>query len=80
MSVEASAKTEARGKGRKPAGAGEGTPGATGGGIQPPDDVTAADASPGVPGFHSWRAVYVLVFTVFVITVIALAIFSSVYA
>jgi hypothetical protein len=51
-----------------------------GAGARPPDDVTTADASPGVPGFRSWRAVYVFVFAAFVITVIALAVFSSIYA
>ena len=38
------------------------------------------DESPGVPGFRTWRGVYLLVFAVFVLVVVALAIFSRVYA
>jgi hypothetical protein len=38
------------------------------------------DESPGVPGFRTWRGVYVLVFGVFVLVVIGLAILSRVYA
>ncbi len=40
-----------------------------------PDD----DESPGVPGFHSWRSVYLLVFGVFVLVVIGLAILARMY-
>lgn len=42
--------------------------------------MTDDDDSPGVPGFHSWRSVYLFVFIAFVLVVIALAIFSRVYA
>lgn len=41
-----------------------------------PDD----DESPGVPGFKSWRGVYLLVFAAFVLVVIGLTILSRVYA
>lgn len=40
----------------------------------------ADDESPGVPGFRTWRGVYLFVFTVFVLVVVGLAIFSRVYA
>ncbi len=36
--------------------------------------------NPGVPGFRSWRTVYWFVFASFVGVVIALSIFSRVYA
>ena len=35
---------------------------------------------PGVPGFRTWRSVYLLVFAVFVLVVIGLAILSRAYA
>ena len=38
------------------------------------------DQSPGVPGFRTWRGVYVFVLTTFAVVVILLAIFSRVYA
>ena len=43
--------------------------------VLPPDD-----EPPGVPGFRTWRGVYVFVLTAFILMVIALAIFSRVYA
>jgi hypothetical protein len=43
--------------------------------MTPPDD-----DSPGVPGFRTWRGVYLFVIIVFVVVVIALTIFSRVYA
>jgi hypothetical protein len=33
-----------------------------------------------LPGFSSWRAVYLLVFVVFVLVVVGLTVFTSVYA
>lgn len=42
---------------------------------EPPDK-----DSPGVPGFRTWRGVYLFVFIAFVVMVLALAIFSRVYA
>ena len=40
----------------------------------------AADEAPGVPGFRTWRGIYWFVFGTFVAVVVALAIFSHVYA
>lgn len=41
---------------------------------------TGVDESPGVPGFRTWRGVYVFVLATFVLFVAALAIFSRIYA
>ncbi len=41
----------------------------------PPDD----DA-PGVPGFRTWRGVYLFVLSAFVLIVIALTLFTRAYA
>ena len=38
------------------------------------------DDAPGVPGFRTWRGVYLFVFGCFVAFVIALTIFSRVFA
>lgn len=38
------------------------------------------DDSPGLPGFRTWRGVYVFVLAVFAVVVIALTIFSRVFA
>ena len=35
---------------------------------------------PGVPGFKTWRGVYVFVFACFIAVVIALTIFSKIFA
>lgn len=40
----------------------------------------AADDHPGVPGFRSWRGLYLLVLVVFGLVVAALALFSRVFA
>jgi hypothetical protein len=40
----------------------------------------ADDEAPGVPGFRTWRGVYVFVFVTFIVAVLALAIFSRLYA
>ncbi len=40
----------------------------------------ADDDSPGLPGFRSWRAVYALVFVVFLLVVAGLTVFSRVYS
>lgn len=37
------------------------------------------DDAPGVPGFRTWRGVYLFVFGVFVAVVIALTIFTHAY-
>jgi hypothetical protein len=36
--------------------------------------------SPGVPGFRTWRGVYLFVFGCFVLVVVALTFFSRVFA
>ena len=41
----------------------------------PPDD-----ESPGVPGFRTWRGVYLFVFGCFVLVVVALTVFTRYYA
>ena len=51
-----------------------------GGGTRPPTQAAVDDDSPGVPGLRSWRAVYALVLAVFVLVVIALAVFTRAYA
>ena len=40
----------------------------------------SADESPGVPGFRTWKGIYVFVFVMFVVVVAALALFSRVFA
>ncbi len=44
----------------------------------PPE--SANDESPGVPGFRTWRRVYIFVFALFVLVVALLAIFSRHFA
>jgi hypothetical protein len=46
----------------------------------PPSDRPTTDESPGVPGFRTWREVYIFVFAVFVVVVLLLAVFSRVFA
>jgi hypothetical protein len=46
----------------------------------PPPEPVADDKSPGVPGFRTWRGVYLFVFGIFVLVVILLAIFSRLMA
>ena len=46
----------------------------------PPPDPATDDKIPGVPGFRTWRGVYVFVFAVFVLVVTLLAIFSHWFA
>ena len=43
-------------------------------------DSSADDESPGVPGFQSWRGVYLFVFAFFVGCVVLLALFSRYFA
>jgi hypothetical protein len=45
-----------------------------------PPEKQVADESPGVPGFRSWRGVYVFVFTVFLVIVGLLALFTRTLA
>ena len=44
------------------------------------DDSPASDESPQVPGFRTWRGVYIFVFAFFVLVVVLLAIFSRYFA
>jgi len=46
----------------------------------PPDEPSPADESPGVPGFRTWRGIYLFVFAAFVLVVILLAVFSRLFA
>ncbi len=43
-------------------------------------DEPANDDAPGVPGFRTWRGVYLFVFGCFVVVVIALTWFAHVFA
>jgi len=45
-----------------------------------PSQPSADDESPGVPGFKTWRRVYLFVFAFFVGCVILLALFSRHFA
>jgi hypothetical protein len=44
------------------------------------DSSSASDDSPGVPGFRTWRGVYVFVFAAFVVVIATLTWFSRVFA
>ena len=46
----------------------------------PPSDPPPSDESPGVPGFGTWRGIYIFVFVFFVLVVVLLAIFSRFFA
>jgi hypothetical protein len=49
--------------------------------MKPPSpDPATCDKSPGVPGFRTWRGVYVFVFIVFVLVVALLTFFSRFFA
>jgi hypothetical protein len=39
-----------------------------------------SDESPGVPGFRTWRGIYLFVFVCFVVVVVALTVFSRFFA
>jgi hypothetical protein len=41
---------------------------------------TPANESPGVPGFRTWRGIYLFVFLSFVLVVVLLALFSRAFA
>jgi hypothetical protein len=45
-----------------------------------PADPGADDESPGVPGFRTWRGVYLFVFGCFAVLVAALTAFTHYYA
>lgn len=46
----------------------------------PPSPETDPDDSPGLPGFRTWRGVYLLVLGVFILVVIALTLFTRFFA
>lgn len=46
----------------------------------PPNPPPPADDAPGVPGFRTWRGVYLFVLAAFVVVVIALTFFTRAYA
>jgi len=46
----------------------------------PSSDSPTPEEPPGVPGFGTWRAVYIFVFVFFVLCVIGLALFSRVFS
>lgn len=45
-----------------------------------PPDPSVDDESPGVPGFRTWRGVYLFVFVCFVVVVALLTVFSRLFA
>jgi hypothetical protein len=45
-----------------------------------PPDPTPDDESPALPGFRTWRGVYLAVFIWFVVVVVLLALFTRAYA
>jgi hypothetical protein len=46
----------------------------------PPPEPATDDKSPGVPGFRTWRGVYLFVVAFFVLVVVLLALFSRLFA
>lgn len=48
--------------------------------MTPPEKTQSNDAPPQVPGFKTWRGLYVFVVIFFFITVAALTVFSRVFA
>ena len=46
----------------------------------PPPDKPDNDPAPGVPGFRTWRGLYLFVFAFFVLCVALLALFSRAFA
>jgi hypothetical protein len=45
-----------------------------------PPDPSGENEPPGVPGFRTWRSVYIFVFIFFVLCVVLLALLSRAYA
>ena len=45
-----------------------------------PPDPHNSDESPGVPGFRTWRGIYLFVFVCFVVVVVLPAVFSRYFA
>ncbi len=48
--------------------------------MKPDDERQPPEDPPGVPGFRTWRGVYLFVFGCFVASVVLLALFSRVFA
>ena len=48
--------------------------------LKPPSNPPPDDDAPGVPIFRTWRGVYLFVLAAFVIVVLALTVFTRVYA
>jgi hypothetical protein len=48
--------------------------------MKPPPEPAPDDQTPGVPGFRTWRGVYLFVLAFFVVVVILLAGFSRLFA
>ncbi|MBI3871199.1 MAG: hypothetical protein HY299_21930 [Verrucomicrobia bacterium] len=48
--------------------------------MKPPSDQSGRDESPGVPGFRSWRDVYLFVFAFFALCVALLTLFARAFA
>ena len=48
--------------------------------MKPPEKKMEDDEPPGVPGFRTWRGIYLFVFVTFAVVVAALALFARVYA
>ena len=48
--------------------------------MKPPFEPPSGDDYPGVPGFRTWRGVYLFVFICFVLSVVALTLFSRFFA
>ena len=45
-----------------------------------PADPSSHDESPRVPGFRTWRGIYLFVFAFFVMVIVLLALFSRYFA
>lgn len=48
--------------------------------MKPPDKKVDGDEAPGVPGFRTWRGIYIFVLVTFAVVVTALALFSRAFA
>lgn len=48
--------------------------------MKPSPDSPTPEEAPGVPGFRTWRGVYIFVFVFFVLCVLGLALFSRVFS
>ena len=46
----------------------------------PPSDLRSDPEPPGLPGFRTWRRVYLFVFGWFVLVVVLLAVFARIYS